>query len=185
MDQISYQNGFVCGLAARGLTRSGQLYQPNIYNDSGKYSYFYLDFRRAMEAFSIGMLTESIIVYDSTQIIITGFEKVNETTYKIYANIASLPHGVTVINKKTSRLHFANGDILPPFATHMLIAGQMSYMDGGYSFEKMQYAKFAATCAESCLTLANDAISTGNIIDTVVFGFPAITLLDVASIVLV
>ncbi|MEG1491966.1 MAG: hypothetical protein RR394_06915 [Oscillospiraceae bacterium] len=75
MDKISYQNGFICGLATRGLTRSGHIYEPVIYNDTGVYSFFYIDFRRGLEPFSIGMLNESIIVTAGTQLAVTGVEQ--------------------------------------------------------------------------------------------------------------
>lgn len=154
MDQISYQNGFICGMATKGLVCSGQLYQPNIYNDDGKYTYFYIDFRRAMQAFSIGMLTESIIVYGSVQIPISRFEKINETTYKIYANIASLSHGITVLNKNASKLHFANGETVTAFSIHMFVAGQVAYMEGGYLYKKQPFRAWKASrITESLLDL--------------------------------
>ena len=56
MDSVSFQNGFVCGIATKGLVKSGALYEPTIWNDSGIYNYFYIDFRRTMQAFSLGML---------------------------------------------------------------------------------------------------------------------------------
>ena len=74
MDQISYQNGFICGMATKGLIRSGQLYQPVIWNDEGVYDYFYIDFRRALEPFSLGMWNESIVVHDNEQLTVTGVE---------------------------------------------------------------------------------------------------------------
>lgn len=85
MDQISYQNGFVCGMATKGLVRSGQLYQPIIYNDTGVYDYFYIDFRRALEPFSLGMWNESIVVHDSVQLEVSGIE--NSWTQNPYTPI--------------------------------------------------------------------------------------------------
>ena len=74
MSDIDFQNGFLCGMATKGLVRSGELYKPLIYNDSGVYSYFYIDFRRAMQAFSTGMFAESIIIHDSSQINVTNVQ---------------------------------------------------------------------------------------------------------------
>ena len=53
MDSISFQNGFVCGLATKGLVKSGAIYEPEAYNDAGVYNFFYIDFKRVMEPFSI------------------------------------------------------------------------------------------------------------------------------------
>ena len=106
MSEIDFQNGFLCGMATNGLTRSGEIYKPTVWNDSGVYDYFYIDFRRAMEQFSMGMLAQSIIVYDSVQIPITDYEFISPGVYKIYADISNKMKGVTVINKKTSLLSY-------------------------------------------------------------------------------
>lgn len=136
MDQISYQNGFVCGMATKGLVRSGQLYQPIIYNDAGVYDYFYIDFRRALEPFSLGMWNESIIVHDSVQLAVTQVSEVSFGVYKVTCDISGKTHGITVINKKTSRLRFAStGERVPVFSTHMYISGVLSYVDGGYIYD--------------------------------------------------
>ena len=136
MDQTSFQNGFVCGMAAKGLVRSGELYKPTIYNDSGGYSYFYIDFRRTIQAFSLGMFNESIIVYDSQQVSVSRIEQTGTTVYKVYCDITNKIHGITVLNKKTSRLRFATGEILPVFSVHMFIGGQTAFIDGAYVYNK-------------------------------------------------
>ena len=71
MSEIDFQNGFVCGMATKGLVRSGELYKPAIWNDEGIYNYFYIDFRRAMEDFSTGMWNESVVVHDSVQLAVS------------------------------------------------------------------------------------------------------------------
>lgn len=137
MSTIDFRNGFVCGMATRGLVRSGELYKPDIYNDDGVYSFFYIDFRRSMSEFSIGMFNESIVVYDSVQIAVTAISRVSANVYKIYGDISNRNHGITVLNKKTSRLRFLNGERLPAFSTHMFVSGQAPYIDGGYLYETL------------------------------------------------
>lgn len=184
MDRISYQNGFICGLAAKGLTHSGQLYQPVIYNDDGQNSYLYMDFRRAMQSFSMGQLSESLIIYDNAPIGITGFEKVTETIYKIFAALDRHPHGITVINKSASRLRFANGDVLPPFSVHAFITGQTSYIDGGYYYERLQFERLAASCSENSVLLLNEPISTGVLSEAVFFSTLPATVTEASAITL-
>ena len=75
MDKISYQNGFICGMATKGLVRSGQAYQPIIYNDAGVYDYFYIDSRRVLEPFSIGIFNESIIVSGASVLNVTDVKQ--------------------------------------------------------------------------------------------------------------
>ena len=55
---IEFQNGFLCGMATKGLTRSGEYYKPDIWNDEGVYTHFYIDFRREVAPFSTGMWNE-------------------------------------------------------------------------------------------------------------------------------
>ena len=83
MSNIDFQNGFVCGMATKGLTRSGEYYKPIIWNDSGEYSYFYIDFKKSMEFFTLGMFNESIIVHDSEQLPVKGIENISPSVYKI------------------------------------------------------------------------------------------------------
>ena len=136
MDQVSFQNGFICGMASKGLIRSGELYKPAIYNDSGVYTYFYIDFRRMVQAFSLGMFNESIIVYDSQQVSVSRIEQTGTTIYKVYCDLTNKIHGITVLNKKTSRLRFATDEILPVFSVHMFIEGQSAFIDGAYVYDK-------------------------------------------------
>ena len=135
MDQVSFQNGFICGMAAHGLVRSGELYKPTVYNDSGVYTYFYLDFRRTLQPFSLGMFNESVIVYDSQQVAVTRIEQTGATVYKVYCDIASKIHGITVLNKKTTRMRFTTGELLPVFSVHMFIEGQSAFIDGAYVYD--------------------------------------------------
>lgn len=145
MSEIDFQNGFLCGMATKGLARSGQLYKPLIWNDEGVYTYFYIDFRRAMEPFSTGMWNESVVIHDSEQIKATGIEFVSTGIYKIFCDIADRPHGITVLNKKVSRLAFSSGERLPVFSIHMFIAGQPAYIDLAYKYDSTVFS-FCESC---------------------------------------
>lgn len=142
MDKVSFQNGFLAGMATKGLVRSGELYKPIIWNDEGVYTYFYIDFRRAMEPFSTGMWNESIVIHDSEQIKATGIQFVSTGVYKIFCDISDRPHGITVLNKKVSRLAFSSGERLPVFSIHMFIAGQPAYLDLAYKYDRTDFSPF-------------------------------------------
>jgi hypothetical protein len=139
MSDIDFQNGFICGMATKGLVRSGELYKPIIWNDEGVYSYFYIDFRRAMEEFSTGMFNESIVVHDSAQLDVTNVEYISVGVYKITCNIADKVHGITVLNKKTSMLAFSNGQQLPVFSVHFWVAGVTPAERLKYLFSQVDY----------------------------------------------
>ena len=147
----------------------GTEYIPTIWNDSGIYTYFYIDFLSAMQEFTFGMFSESIIVYDSVQISVTAVEKVSASVCKVYANIASLPHGVTVINKKTSKLKFSSGESVPAFSIHMFVAGQVAYIDGGYYCEKAAFDMDRVSANESNAYDFYSAIDGGSIAETAAF----------------
>jgi hypothetical protein len=142
MSNIDFDNGFICGMATKGLVRSGELYKPHIWNDEGVYTYFYIDFRRAMEPFSTGMWNESIVIHDSEQIKATGIAFVSTGVYKIFCDISDRPHGITVLNKKVSRLAFSSGERLPVFSIHMFIAGQPAYIDLAYKYDNTDFSPF-------------------------------------------
>ena len=136
MADIDFQNGFLCGMATKGLVRSGELYKPLVWNDEGVYSYFYIDFRRVLEPFSFGMFNESIIIHDTVQIPISGIEDNGSGVVKVFCTIADLPKGVTVLNKKTGRIRFKTGERVPVFSAHMFIAGQATQIEAAYIYDK-------------------------------------------------
>lgn len=136
MSDIDFQNGFICGMATKGLTRSGDSYKPLIWNDVGVYTYFYIDFKKSMDDFSIGMWNESCLIFGITGITVTNVERVSASIFKVYANIANLIYGVVILNKKTSVLTFSNGEQLPAFAAHFYVAGIAPYIQLKYCYEK-------------------------------------------------
>ena len=147
----------------------GTEYIPTIWNDSEVYTYFYIDFLSPLQEFTFGMFSESIIVYDSVQISVTAVEKVSASVCKVYANIANLPHGVTVINKKTSKLKFSSGENVPSFSIHMFIAGQVAYIDGGYYCEKSAYDMDGVAANENNAFDFYSAIDGGSVVETATF----------------
>lgn len=149
MSEIDFQNGFIVGMATRGITRSGLMYKPRIWNDSGVYSCFYIDFKKPIASFSTGMAAESLTVMDSSQIQITGVERVSENVYKFYGDISGRYHGITVTNKPTSYLSFADGQQVPPFSVHFYVAGITPY-------ERLQYIYESATFDSDFVGSAND-----------------------------
>lgn len=142
MSDIDFQNGFIVGLATKGLVRSGNLYEPLCWNDEGVYDYFYIDFRRKMEEFSLGMFSQSIIVHDSVQLAVTDVTYVSPGVYKVLCNISNKLHGITVINKKTSLLAFSSGEQLPVFSTHFYVAGIDAYINLKYIYEETSFEQY-------------------------------------------
>ena len=179
MDQTSFQNGFICGMATKGLVRSGQLYQPLAYNDKGVYSYFYLDFRRILEPFSIGMFADSIIVSASSVLSVAQIEQVSATVYKVYCDISSQLKGVVVANKKTTRLRFSNGELVPVFSIWFALSGTETQLDVGYFYEKhtITYPTISSTEAPE-ITLV-PLISIGSIQET--YSIPECSLVTAAE----
>ncbi len=163
MSDIDFQNGFLCGMATKGLSRSGNMYEPTIWNDNGVYTYFYIDFRRALEPFSLGMLTESLIVSDGVNnLSITRYEAVSAGVYKIYCNIANKIYGVMVFNKRNTRLYLATGDPLPVFSVMFYVAGITSYLQMRYIYEIDTYVGVDFVNSET----ESDDLTLLSIVDT-------------------
>ena len=110
-------------------------YTPLIWNDTGKYNYFYIDFKKTLSPFSMGMFVESILVYGTAPITITALEKINATTCKVYADISGLIHGLVVMSKSPTRLKLSTGKELPAFSTFAFVSGIAAYLDSGYIYE--------------------------------------------------
>ena len=169
MDSISFQNGFVCGIATKGLVKSGAIYEPVAYNDAGVYNFFYLDFRRVLEPFSMGMASESIIVSASSVLPVTDVKQYSDTVYKVFCNISNQSKGVSVSNKKSTRLHFWNGEPVPAFSVWFNVAGQAAYIDAGYLFDKCDFTTFNTTASENENIVLSDAFSIDEISERTTF----------------
>ena len=153
MDSISFQNGFVCGIATKGLVKSGAIYEPVAYNDAGVYDFFYLDFKRVMEPFSIGMFKESIIVSAAAVLPVTDVEQYSDTVYKVFCNISNQSKGVSVSHMKSTRLHFRDGTQVPVFSEWFSVAGLASMLDAGYFYEKAQIDEVMTATENSNLVM--------------------------------
>lgn len=132
---IEFQNGFICGMATKGLIKSGVQYEPIIYNDEGVYSYFYIDFKRAVQPISFGMLTDSIVAYTTAELSITRVDRLSSSLYKVYCDISSKPNGVTIIHKTPTALYFADGKQVPSFSVHFFVSGQPRNENLKYIYE--------------------------------------------------
>ena len=140
MSDIDFQNGFICGMATKGMIKTGDQYEPIVWNDEGVYSYFYIDFKKSVSTFSTGMVAESLLIHDTVQISITGFEKISDSVYKLYVDISGKVKGVTVINKASTWLRFTDGSKVTPFSVMFYVAGldryeNMDYLYDGVDFE--------------------------------------------------
>lgn len=143
MSDIDFQNGFICGMATKGLIKTGSQYEPILWNDEGIYSYFYIDFKRAIAPFSLGMLAESIIVYGDAQIPITGFTKVSSSVYKIFCDISNKPKGVLVFNRASTLLKYSSGQKLPVFSTLFYATGQVPQESLDYIYDISNFDGYA------------------------------------------
>lgn len=133
-------------------------YAPLIWNDTGKYNYFYIDFKKTLAPFSMGMFVESILVYGTAPITITALEKINATTCKVYADISGLTHGLVVMSKSPTRLKLSTGKELPAFSTFTFVAGVASYIDGGYMYDYCTYVLNSYTASENVITTLCDVV---------------------------
>ena len=146
MDSVSFQNGFVCGIATKGLVKSGAFYEPEAYNDAGVYDFFYLDFKRVMEPFSIGQFNESVIVSGTSALSVSQVTQATDGSgnkiagvYKVYCDISAQTRGVSISHHKNSRLNFWDGTQVPVFSTFMYVAGLATYIDGGYAYDSTNF----------------------------------------------
>ena len=132
---IEFQNGFICGMATKGLIKSGVQYEPIIWNDEGTYDYFYIDFKRAVQPISFGMLADSIVAYTTASLSITAVDRLSSSLYKVYCDISSKPNGVTIIHKTPTALYFADGKQVPSFSVHFFVSGQPQHINVKYIYE--------------------------------------------------
>lgn len=144
-------------------------YSPLIWNDTGKYNYFYIDFKKTVTPFTLGMFVESILVYGTAPITVTNVEKVNVTTYKVYADISGLIHGLVVMSKSPTRLRLTTGKELPSFSTFTFLAGISSYIDAGYFYESVLQTMLITIGTENNSVDFWNAIDVGNIIEAATY----------------
>lgn len=112
-------------------------YAPTIWNDSGVYTYFYIDFKQELTPFSVGMFNDSIIIHDSVQILATEVTYVSPGIYKVYCDLNGKTYGITVLNKVTTLLSLITGEPLPTFSIHMDVNGIVAYTRLKYAFDSV------------------------------------------------
>ena len=185
MSDIEFQNGFICGMASKGLIKSGVQYEPVVYNDEGIYSYFYIDFKRAVQPISFGMLVDSIVTYTTASLAITGIDRLSSSLYKVYCNISNELNGVTVMHKAESVLYFADNKQIPPFSVHFFVSGQPQNINIKYIYEMADVPKTELSdIAESALVSVYENIGVPITESVTLLPIEALTGVDTVSIVL-
>ena len=89
--------------------------------------------------------------------------------FKVYCDISNQPKGVCVSNKKTTRLHFWNGETVPAFSVWFSVAGQAAYIDAGYLFDKCDFTTFNTATSENENVVLSDAFSIDEISERTTF----------------
>ncbi|MFI3115567.1 MAG: hypothetical protein R3Y12_05455 [Clostridia bacterium] len=139
MSDIDFQNGFICGMATRGLVKSGQSYEPLVWCDVGNYDYFYIDFYKAVSPFTLTMLTSSIVVRTLSNKEIIRFEKISNSVFKIYCDISDGSRGVIMTNHSQSYLNFTSGIRVYAFVITFYPTGMEYNTDLAYVFDDVNY----------------------------------------------
>lgn len=139
MDLISFQNGFSCGMATRGLTNSAASYKPIIYNAPGEYDGFFIDFRYNVEEFTFGMLFDSMFIITQNILPIKGIRRISETIYFIECDITNQVKGVLVSHRPNSYLYFTDGKQVPQFSILFYVAGIESSFNLKYVYDEAHY----------------------------------------------
>lgn len=157
MSDTDFQNGFVCGLATKGLGMGSATYEPKIWNDDGVFTYIYVDFKQGIEDFSQGMFNESCVVSNAMALAVTDVERVSESVFKIYVNISDAFFGATLTNKVNSLLTVARDkSVLKPFSVHCDVAGLTNNLRLKYLYDKMTYNNATGNFIESINEIFTD-----------------------------
>lgn len=152
---IASNNSYL-GALASGMSQA-EIYRADAYSDEGNFTYFYIDFKKDMAPFSLGMLIESIVIVGATNVVlpITGFEKINNKVFKIYCNIVNQEY-IIVSNKKESWLKFSNNAKVDAFTTMFNPAGTTRYIKLAYAYELVNMGSFLTMqVMESCAYVFN------------------------------
>lgn len=138
MSDIDFQNGFICGMATKGLIKTGAQYEPVIWNDEDVYDYFYIDFKRALAPFTAGMFSDSILVFGNDRLPINGVERVAPSRVKVYCDISGLIRGVLVVHKKNTFLSFSDDRTIPEFSALFYVSGIPSVFHLKYMYDEVR-----------------------------------------------
>lgn len=137
MDRASFQNGFVCGMATRGVIQSSSQTQPRLWNDEGDYSGFYIDFGMAVADCSLGQFTSSVYVADGEAALdVTAVSRVNATTFRVTCSLAGRTNGVQVYGRPGGYLRYVSGAEIPPFSARFFVAGLPTTLPLAYIYER-------------------------------------------------
>lgn len=146
-------------------------YVPRIWNDTGVYTYFYIDFKKPLAAFSIGMWVDSILIMGNALLTPTSVEKINASTYKVYVPLSDLYHGLFVTSKRPTRLYTEIGKEVPAFAVHMNVDGLSYYLDAAYIYDRISYINVMnALEIQNVVLCAN--LNTDSTVDNATYATP-------------
>lgn len=137
MSNIDFQNGLLVGMTAKGMVNSRQAYVPEVWNDAGEYSYFYIDFKRAVVDFSTGMISDSFVVYGtSSALSISSVERISASVFKVSCSFSGST-SLLVANKEETYIQFITGDKVPPFSINMEVSGASVIFKAGYAYDRV------------------------------------------------
>lgn len=154
---IEFQNGLIVGLATRGLIKSGRTYEPLVYIDQGQYSYFYVDFKKALQPFSLGILVESINVYSNNGALnLLFFERVSPSIVRIYCNLPQNQR-IVVEGRNDGYLTFVTGEKVPQFFVNFFTGVEIPTFKPAYVYETIKVV--ADDFHETILSAARDDLS--------------------------
>lgn len=151
MMTVEFKKGFATGLALKSIPFYFE-YAPTVWNDYGVYSYFYIDFLKPVGSFSIGMLQESLYVFTTSQKAISGFERIDSRTFKIYCDISDGYEGVCVINIANTKLKFSTNDTkMKEFSVGFKLAGSVRLSSIPYIVEAISSIPIERNITENAL----------------------------------
>lgn len=154
---IEFQNGLIVGLATRGLIKSGRTYEPLVYIDQGQYSYFYIDFKKALQPFSLGMLVESINVYSNNGALnLLFFERVSPSVVRIYCDLPQNQR-IVVEGRSDGYLTFVTGEKVPQFFVNFFTGVEIPTFKPAYVYESIKVVD--DDFHETILSAARDDLS--------------------------
>ena len=107
-------------------------YLPTVWNDSGVFSYFYIDFKKSLKNFSTGQFNYCILIMGSSTLTATLVQEVSAGVYKVTCDISTCRSGLIVACVRTDLLMFIDESYLPSFAVMIPISGILEYLDLGY-----------------------------------------------------
>lgn len=161
-------------ILAQGMAVGGKFnlssvagYKPVIWNDSGVYSYFYMNFQKPMADFSPAQFMECVMVQGNAGLLtITDAIKVSDMVVKVFCNIDGQTSGLQVYGKASSWLTFANGRSTPEFTVAFTVAGLSTNITLAYVYDTMTLRPTVEAIVEDVF-FEHVIYVQGNVVDTI------------------